>query len=49
MMGAGLLLCIGGVYLVVAWEYYSKGQPGMCIAFASYAAANVGFAWDLWK
>jgi hypothetical protein len=48
-MGAPLLLFTAGVYVMVAWEYAAKGQPGMALAFASYAAANVGFAWDVWR
>ena len=48
-MGAGLLMFVALIYLVVAFEYALKGQPGMCFAFFSYAMANVGFAVDLWK
>lgn len=27
--------------------YLSVDRPGMAVAFAGYAVANVGFAWDL--
>lgn len=46
-MGAPLLLFVGCIYAVVAWEYASKGKPGMALAFAAYALSNLGFAWDL--
>jgi hypothetical protein len=33
------------LYLVVAGRYFQHGDPGMALAFAAYALANVGFIW----
>lgn len=45
-MGAGLLLAVGGVYLLVALDYALDSRWGMALAFVAYALANLGFAWD---
>lgn len=33
------------LYVSVAWRYGGAGDTGMCIAFAAYAVANIGFMW----
>ena len=43
-MSAPLILAVGVVYLVVALDQYRHGSPGMAIAWAGYALANVGLA-----
>lgn len=43
-MSAPLILIVGAVYLVVAWDQFRKGNPGMAIAWLGYALANVGLA-----
>ena len=43
-MSAPLILGVGVVYLVVAIDQWVKGSPGMAIAWAGYALANVGLA-----
>ena len=48
-MGSGLLLFVGGVYLLVAVAYLVEHRFGMALAFVAYALANTGFAWDLWR
>lgn len=48
-MTAGLLLFVGGIYLMVAFGYARAGRWGMCLAFVAYALANVGFALDARK
>lgn len=35
----------GVLYLIVAIRYGFAGNPGMALAFAAYALANVGFIW----
>lgn len=34
-----------GLYLMVAFRYLADSQPGMALAFVSYALANAGFIW----
>jgi hypothetical protein len=46
-MGAGLLLFVACIYVVVAVEYARQSRYGMALAFVAYAAANLGFAADL--
>ena len=46
-MGTGLLLFVGAIYGVVAWDYAVQSRYGMTLAFAAYALANIGFALDL--
>jgi hypothetical protein len=43
-MSSPLILFVGGIYLLVAFDQYAKGSPGMAIAWAGYALANVGLA-----
>ncbi len=43
-MSAPLILIVGGVYLVVAFDQWRQGNPGMALAWAGYALANVGLA-----
>ena len=43
-MSSPLILIVGVVYLVVAADQYRQGNPGMAIAWAGYALANVGLA-----
>ena len=47
-MASWLLLFVGGIYLLVAIDYACVARYGMALAFAAYAAANIGFAWDVW-
>jgi len=42
-MSGPLLALVGFIYLGVALDLFLKGNPGMCLAFVSYAVANVGF------
>ncbi len=48
-MGAGLLLFVGAIYLLIAIDYAVAARYGMAGAFVAYAAANVGFALDAWR
>ena len=43
-MSSPLILAVGAVYLVVAFDQFAKGNPGMALAWAGYALANVGLA-----
>jgi hypothetical protein len=43
-MSAPLILGVGVVYIVVAYDQWSKGQAGMAIAWAGYGLANIGLA-----
>jgi hypothetical protein len=43
-MSSPLILTVGVVYLVVAVDQYRQGSPGMALAWAGYALANVGLA-----
>lgn len=43
-MSAPLILAVGAVYLFVSFDQWRLGNPGMAIAWAGYAAANVGLA-----
>lgn len=42
-MATWALAAASGLYLLTAWDYGRAGNVGMCIAFVSYAAANIGF------
>ena len=43
----GLMLAItAAIYVTTAGGYYWADRPGMALAFAGYALANVGFIWD---
>lgn len=39
------LLLAAGLYALVAVRYTLHDNPGMAVAFAAYAVANVGFIW----
>jgi hypothetical protein len=39
------LLIAAGLYLSVAVRYGKAGDPGMAVAWAAYAVANIGFIW----
>ncbi len=41
-MSAALIAAVGVVYAVIAIDLYRSGQPGLALAFAGYAVANVG-------
>lgn len=41
-MNGLLLIIVGVIYIVVGIKYYLNGDIGLCIAFISYALANVG-------
>lgn len=41
-MSGWLIALTGVIYAYVALEQGSKGNPGMAIAYAGYAFANVG-------
>ena len=43
-MSSPLILAVGVVYLVVAFDQWRQGSPGMALAWAGYAIANVGLA-----
>jgi hypothetical protein len=43
-VSAPLILAVGVVYLVVAFDQYRQGSPGMAIAWFGYALANVGLS-----
>ena len=45
-MSSPLILAVGAVYLFVAIDQARKGSPGMALAWAGYALANVGLAWE---
>lgn len=45
-MNPGLLLFVGGIYLIVAIGYGREGRWGMAVAFVAYSLANVGLALD---
>lgn len=45
-MSSPLILAVGAVYLVVAIDQFRRGSPGMALAWAGYAIANVGLAWE---
>ena len=42
-----LLAIVALIYASVAVNYLIDGRPGMALAFAAYAIANIGFALDL--
>jgi hypothetical protein len=39
------LIIAAGLYLSVAVRYGKAGDPGMALAWAAYAVANIGFIW----
>ena len=41
-MSSWLIIVIGVVYVVVAFDLLRKGQTGLGIAFLGYALGNVG-------
>lgn len=45
-MAPGLLFFVAIIYLGVAVDYAIHARYGMAVAWAAYAAANVGFALD---
>lgn len=49
MMATWALAAASGLYLLTAWDYAKKGDPGMCLAFLSYSLANAGFIWAGWR
>ena len=44
-MSAPLILAVAVVYTFVAFDQWRAGNPGMAVAWAGYAVANVGLAW----
>jgi hypothetical protein len=44
-MSATLILAVAVVYTLVAYDQWRAGNPGMAVAWAGYAVANVGLAW----
>jgi hypothetical protein len=47
-MSGWLIIVTGCIYSYVAVEQYMKDSPGMAIAYAGYAFANIGL-WMLAK
>ncbi len=45
-MSVMLLSLVGVAYAYVALDYAFSGRPGMALAFAAYAIANLGFIID---
>ncbi len=41
-MSQWLVVVTGGIYAVIAWEQYTKGNLPVAAMFAGYAFANVG-------
>lgn len=41
-MSAALIAAVGVVYAVIAIDLYLAGKPGLALAFAGYAIANIG-------
>lgn len=41
-MGPVLILIVGGIYSYIAIDLFCSGKSGLAIAFAGYAASNVG-------
>lgn len=41
-MSGGLLALVTVVYVLVALDFFIKGNFGMCVCFAGYALANIG-------
>lgn len=41
-MSAALIAAVGVVYAVIAADLYLAGKPGLALAFAGYAIANIG-------
>lgn len=38
-----LLAFVGLIYLYVGFDYLSRGNPGLGLAFMAYCVSNVGF------
>ena len=45
-VSAALLLLVAAIYCSVAIDYAMSARYGMALAWAAYALANIGFAWD---
>jgi hypothetical protein len=43
-MSGWLIIFVGGIYAYVAWDQWARGNTGLAIAYAGYAASNVGLA-----
>lgn len=41
-MSAALIAAVGVVYAVIAADLYLASKPGLALAFAGYAIANIG-------
>lgn len=48
-MNASLLILVSTIYVGIAIGYFTRGEPGMGVAFLGYAAANGGFLWELYR
>lgn len=48
-MSVSLLCMVTVIYLIVAFDLFFKGSPGMSLTFGGYALANVGMIWAIWK
>ena len=42
------LLATTALYLITAASWWREGNTGLAIAFAGYAAANLGFLYICW-
>lgn len=45
-MSGPLIWIVACIYFTVAWDQWRKGDPGMALAWLSYAMANIGLAWS---
>ncbi len=45
-MTTGLLLFVGGIYVIVAGSYWQQGRKAMTLAFIAYALSNLALALD---
>lgn len=48
-MTAPALMLVNLCYAATAWDFYCKGQHGMCVVFVGYILANLGFIWAAWR
>lgn len=49
-MSGTLIGVVTLIYVAVAIALLLRdGRPGMALAFAGYALANIGLIWDLWR
>ena len=46
-MSAGLMGIVGLIYVGVTIALIFEGRPGMALAFAGYAIAQVGLIWEV--